>query len=99
MVVVAADGHNSWVNSKALELAGITSATPDPLNGRIERDPQTNEPTGTLREKAMDLIDKVVPPSCDKAALRIFGLSLAGWNAVVSLVLAVIAFRGAKARG
>jgi len=30
--------------------------------------------------------------------LRIFGLSLAGWNAVVSLVLAVVAFRGAKAR-
>jgi disulfide bond formation protein DsbB len=47
----------------------------------------------------LDQIDKVVPPSCDKAALRILGLSLAGWNAVVSLVLALVAFRGAAAKG
>ena len=47
----------------------------------------------------LDQIDKVMPPSCDKAALRILGLSLAGWNAVASLVLALVAFRGARARG
>ena len=40
-----------------------------------------------------------IPPSCDKAALRILGLSLAGWNAIASLVLGVIAFRGAAMRG
>ena len=33
------DGHGAWVNSKALELAGITAATLDPADGRIERDP------------------------------------------------------------
>jgi disulfide bond formation protein DsbB len=43
----------------------------------------------------LDAINTVIPPSCDKAALRIFGLSLAGWNAIASLLLAVIAFRGA----
>jgi disulfide bond formation protein DsbB len=48
----------------------------------------------------LDQIDKVVPPSCDKAAYRdpILGLSLAGWNAVASLVLALIALRGAMAK-
>ncbi len=47
----------------------------------------------------LDTIDTVVPPSCDKAALRILGLSMAGWNAIASLILAVIALRAAFARG
>jgi len=46
----------------------------------------------------LDMLDDVVPPSCDKATLRILGLSFAGWNAVASLVLAAIAFRGALLR-
>jgi hypothetical protein len=45
-------GHASWVNSDALEQAGITSATPDPPGGAIERDPATGEPTGILKEDA-----------------------------------------------
>ena len=49
------DGHGAWVNSKALELAGITAATPDPADGRIERDPD-GTPSGTLHEGAMDLV-------------------------------------------
>jgi predicted amidohydrolase YtcJ len=56
----AADGHSGWANSKALELAGITAATPDPLNGRIERD-ATGAPTGTLREAAQRLVDALIP--------------------------------------
>ena len=43
----------------------------------------------------LDSLNTVIPPSCDKAALRILGLSLAGWNAIASLILATIAFRGA----
>lgn len=58
----AADGHSVWVNSAALRLAGITAATPDPPGGRIERDPRTGEPTGTLRESAAELVEKLVPP-------------------------------------
>jgi predicted amidohydrolase YtcJ len=56
----SADGHSVWVNSKALALAGITAATPDPEGGRIERD-AGGEPLGTLRESAADLIDPFVP--------------------------------------
>jgi predicted amidohydrolase YtcJ len=60
VLLSAADGHSIWANSKALELAGITAATPDPPNGRIERDP-SGAPTGTLREAAQRLFDKAVP--------------------------------------
>lgn len=59
--LTAADGHSAWVNSKALELAEITHDTPDPPNGRIERDPQTGEATGTLREEAMALVARLLP--------------------------------------
>jgi predicted amidohydrolase YtcJ len=58
----AFDGHSIWVNSKALELAGITKETLDPPRGRIERDPGTGEPTGTLREAARDLVISKIPP-------------------------------------
>jgi predicted amidohydrolase YtcJ len=49
------DGHSTWCNSKALEVAGITEATPDPHDGRIERDEQ-GMPWGTLHEGAMNLV-------------------------------------------
>lgn len=57
----AADGHSAWVNSRALAAAGITRATPDPPDGRIERDPRTGEPSGTIRETAAELFDHVLP--------------------------------------
>ena len=56
------DVHGAWVNSRALELAGITSDTPDPWDGRIERDAVTGEPTGTLHEgAAYSFRDRFVP--------------------------------------
>jgi predicted amidohydrolase YtcJ len=55
------DGHSAWVNTRALELAGVTSSTSDPEDGRIERDPSTGEPVGTLQEGAMRLVEAVVP--------------------------------------
>ena len=57
----AEDGHSAWVNSRALALAGIEAGTPDPANGRIERDPTSGEPTGTLRESAVDLVARLLP--------------------------------------
>ncbi len=54
------DGHSSWVNSRALELAGITRDTPDPFGGRIERDPD-GTPTGSLHEDAAELVERLVP--------------------------------------
>lgn len=69
----SADGHSSWVNSKALALAGVTAATPDPEGGRIERD-AAGEPIGTLREKAAGLVERLVPePTAEErqAGLRL----------------------------
>jgi disulfide bond formation protein DsbB len=43
----------------------------------------------------LDQIDDIIPPSCDKAALRILGLSFAGWNVIASLVLGAVAVFGA----
>lgn len=60
-ILLAADGHSAWVNSRALRLAGISRDTPDPPNGRIERDRRTGAPTGTLRESAADLVAKLLP--------------------------------------
>jgi predicted amidohydrolase YtcJ len=58
------DGHSTWVNSKALELAGIDRTTPDPIDGRIERDPD-GTPTGTLHEGAADAVERLLPPTTD----------------------------------
>ncbi|GAB2776918.1 amidohydrolase [Amycolatopsis magusensis] len=49
--------HNRWVSSRALELSGITAATPDPAGGEIVRDPATGEPTGVLIEAAGVLVE------------------------------------------
>ncbi len=54
------DGHSAWVNSRALAMAGITAATADPPGGRIDRDAE-GEPTGVLREAAMDAVAWLVP--------------------------------------
>jgi len=64
--VDASDGHNGVANSKALEIAGINSKTPNPENGIIERDPLTGQPSGTLREpSAMNLVQLMIPKDSD----------------------------------
>ncbi len=54
------DHHGAWVNSKALELAGIDRHSPDPPDGRIERDADGN-PSGTLHEGATSLVSRHLP--------------------------------------
>lgn len=61
VILQAADGHSYWVNSKALELAGITKDTEDPANGIIVKDKETGEPTGYLKESAMNLVEDIKP--------------------------------------
>ena len=68
------DGHSTWVNSKALELAGIDRDTPDPDDGRIERDPD-GTPTGTLHEGAAHQVERLMPEVT--AGLMADGLRLA----------------------
>lgn len=55
------DGHMGFGNSKALQIAGITSATPDPPNGHIMKG-KDGEPTGEFKEAAQDLIFSEIPP-------------------------------------
>jgi predicted amidohydrolase YtcJ len=54
------DHHAAWVNTRALELAGITAATPDPADGRIDREAD-GSPAGALQEGAMALVAAQVP--------------------------------------
>ncbi|MFF2052512.1 amidohydrolase [Leifsonia sp. NPDC058194] len=55
--------HNRWASARALELAGIDAATPDPEGGSILRDPATGEPTGVLLEAAGLLVEAVSAPA------------------------------------
>ncbi|MFD0904133.1 amidohydrolase [Actinomadura sediminis] len=52
----ANDSHSMWLNSAALAEAGVTRDTPDPVGGRVARDPETGEPTGHLIETAADAL-------------------------------------------
>ncbi|MEO7126585.1 MAG: amidohydrolase [Nakamurella sp.] len=81
------DGHGAWVNTRALQIAGIDAATPDPRDGRIERDAAGN-PIGTLHEGAMSLVNSWLPkPSqADLVAGLLTGqrylhsLGITGWQ-------------------
>lgn len=81
------DHHGAWVNSRALDLAGITAATPDPADGRIERDARGN-PTGMLQEGAIALVGRLVPElrrdDLDVALLRaqrlLHSLGVTAWQ-------------------
>jgi len=54
------DGHGAWVNTRALEIAGLDELTPDPADGRIEREAD-GSPQGTLHEGAANLVGCLVP--------------------------------------
>ncbi|WP_088315232.1 amidohydrolase [Kineosporia sp. R_H_3] len=82
------DVHGAWVNSRALEVGGITAVTPDPSDGRIERDPD-GSPTGTLHEgAAYTFNDTVVPvPSHEEWVASVLegqrhlhALGITGWQ-------------------
>ncbi|MEU0835974.1 amidohydrolase [Streptomyces sp. NPDC005969] len=81
------DHHGAWANTRALELAGITAATPDPVDGRIEREPD-GSPSGMLQEGATALVSRLAPEStpADRLAglLRaqelLHSLGITGWQ-------------------
>jgi predicted amidohydrolase YtcJ len=81
------DAHGLWVNGRALKIAGITRDTPDPADGRIERDPD-GAPTGMLQEGAAALVERHIPADsaedfyrgllAGQAYLHSFGIT--GWQ-------------------
>jgi len=64
------DGHMVLVNSMALKLAGITKNTPTPAGGEILKDPETGEPTGILKDAAMNLVMRHIPEPSFKEKLK-----------------------------
>jgi predicted amidohydrolase YtcJ len=80
-------GHGLWVNSKGLEVAGITRDTPDPPNGRIDRD-ANGEPIGGLQEAAVELVVSKLPPPSAQARLKALtyardhfnSIGIVGWH-------------------
>jgi predicted amidohydrolase YtcJ len=81
------DHHSAWVNTRALGLAGVDEGTPDPADGRIQRD-QDGRPTGALHEGAMGLVGRLAPaPTGEelRAALltaqaHLHSLGIVGWQ-------------------
>ncbi|NNG37690.1 amidohydrolase [Flexivirga sp. ID2601S] len=82
------DMHGAWANSRALELGGITAATPDPADGRYERGPD-GTPTGALHQGAAYGFDARVVPRPDADAWReavlaaqahLHALGITGWQ-------------------
>jgi predicted amidohydrolase YtcJ len=59
------DGHMAVVNSRVLQLAGITAETPDPPGGVIYRKPGSRQPSGVLRDNAMALVERHVPKATE----------------------------------
>jgi predicted amidohydrolase YtcJ len=101
------DGHGAWVNSRALELAGVTRDTPDPSGGRIERD-AAGEPQGTLHEEAQDLVWRLFPPTTQeegeagilRAQAAFHALGITAWqDARIDGPVPLAAYRNVAERG
>jgi predicted amidohydrolase YtcJ len=60
------DGHMAVVNSRVLQLAGITAETPDPPGGVVYRKPGSRQPSGVLRDNAMSLVARLVPKATEE---------------------------------
>lgn len=81
------DGHGAWVNSAALDLAGVDSRTPDPADGRIER-LADGSPQGTLHEGAQRLVSAMLPVAgrdeyvagLARAQQYLLSLGITGWQ-------------------
>lgn len=87
VVMTSHDAHGVWVNTAALDRAGITSSTPDPAAGRIVRDSE-GEPTGVLLDAAGELVSRLIPvaePHDLRRALLaaqdyLFSLGVTAWH-------------------
>jgi predicted amidohydrolase YtcJ len=101
------DGHSAWVNSRALELAGVTAGTPDPVDGRIDRD-SDGDPIGGLQEGAIEFVRRLIPEKTSDevvAGLRLgqaalHSLGITNWqDAIVTPGVEEIAYTELAGRG
>jgi len=81
------DHHGAWANTTAIRLAGLDAGTPDPEDGRIERE-SDGFPAGTFHEGAAELFSRVKPATSDELAYRgllraqeeLLALGITGWQ-------------------
>jgi predicted amidohydrolase YtcJ len=87
VLVTSEDGNVAWANSRALEIAGITRKTPNPTSGIVVKDRRTGEPTGVLKDDAVELVTRVLPqPSrAEKIAALRTAISEAGKMGITSV--------------
>jgi hypothetical protein len=106
VLLESTDGHSAWVNSRALELAGITRATPDPPRGRIERD-AAGEATGALHEAAMYLVADHAPQpdqaeweaAIERGQAHLHRLGITAWQDAAVRPAMLAAYRALAGRG
>jgi predicted amidohydrolase YtcJ len=106
VMLESTDGHSAWVNRRALELAGVTRATPDPPRGRIERD-AAGEPTGALHEAAKGLVGDLAPePSqaeweaaVERGQAHLHRLGITAWQDAAVEPPMLAAYRAVAERG
>jgi predicted amidohydrolase YtcJ len=100
------DGHSAWVNGRALQLAGIDAGTPDPPDGRIERD-EHGAAVGTLHEGAVQLVARHLPaPSPEElrkglleAQRYLHSLGVTAWQDAMATGAELTTYRQAAASG
>jgi predicted amidohydrolase YtcJ len=91
IILTSNDGHNRWLNTKALQMNGITKDTKNPEGGLVHKDPATGEPWGTLTD-ASSLITMAQTYTADqeKEALKAFQESMNGWGYTAIMSIAPI---------
>ncbi|MGH3006162.1 MAG: amidohydrolase [Gaiellaceae bacterium] len=100
------DGHSAWVSSRALALAEVGSGTPDPADGRVERD-AGGGPQGTLHEGAMALVERLLPPTTAGeweegirlAQAELHALGITAWQDATVTAETLAAYRALAERG
>ncbi len=107
VLLIRVCGHAAVANTKSLELAGITKQTKTPKGGHIGREPRTKKPNGILREKALDLVSRVMPEAsktilidtCLSACRKMVkeGITTAHW--IINSAKEVRALQTLKERG